>query len=536
MSATRENLVQAILAEPDDDTPRLVLADWFEEQGDPAGVARAEFIRTQIERARLDPRDPQQSEMQAREYRLLAAHAKDWCGSHFVFKKARFRRGFIEYVHLHLTHFLHHRRQMFALEPVRDISLTGWMRADDHLVRQVAACAELRHVETLRIHHQGPHKAPRSNLVLLLESPHLTGLKSLRVPTVDFTADARRRFERAAVMQQLEELTLPGFDRYPDNPGEWFADGAPAWANLKSLRVGEMYGHMDVFTRLVAMPFWKDLRALRFPVAFRQTAPQFDLIGRNLPPGLQSLTVETTASPITVPDVFFEQVARVPLWQLHLDGVPLSSASVARLFGPDSALQLEDFSYDGQGLTATDFDILAESGAIRALRSLAFSYFGRSGQPSFVRLLGSDAFRGLTSLSLVYPPANSDIVRALAVGGRPHLRRLSLYCAKVPPDDWQALLTSPACQALVQLRIEQDHREPQPLPAEIAALLCGLPHLASLSLRGFPRLPAVRAALKASESLAWAGVEWNDDWSSEDFEPNNLPPLDEDLTDLERWA
>lgn len=122
MTADRAALVAGILANPDDDTPRLVAADWFEENGD---AARGEFIRVQVNRARLPPTDPQQPELAARELRLLKEHAARWIGAHFAFKKCRFRRGFIEYVHLHLTHFLHHRRELLALEPVRDISLTG---------------------------------------------------------------------------------------------------------------------------------------------------------------------------------------------------------------------------------------------------------------------------------------------------------------------------------------------------------------------------------------------------------------------------
>jgi uncharacterized protein (TIGR02996 family) len=45
-SATLDGLLAAIRAEPDDDTPRLVLADWLDEHGD---SARAEFIRVQCE-------------------------------------------------------------------------------------------------------------------------------------------------------------------------------------------------------------------------------------------------------------------------------------------------------------------------------------------------------------------------------------------------------------------------------------------------------------------------------------------------------
>jgi uncharacterized protein (TIGR02996 family) len=45
-------LLAEILANPDDDTPRLVLADWLEEHG---ATDRASLIRVQIELARLLP-------------------------------------------------------------------------------------------------------------------------------------------------------------------------------------------------------------------------------------------------------------------------------------------------------------------------------------------------------------------------------------------------------------------------------------------------------------------------------------------------
>jgi uncharacterized protein (TIGR02996 family) len=48
--AALDGLLAAARAEPDDDTPRLVLADWLEENGDPAW---AEFIRAQCRMARL---------------------------------------------------------------------------------------------------------------------------------------------------------------------------------------------------------------------------------------------------------------------------------------------------------------------------------------------------------------------------------------------------------------------------------------------------------------------------------------------------
>ncbi len=63
MSA-EQGFLQAILADPDDDTPRLGFADWLEENGDPP---RAEFIRLQVGRARLPFDDPRRLRIELRE-------------------------------------------------------------------------------------------------------------------------------------------------------------------------------------------------------------------------------------------------------------------------------------------------------------------------------------------------------------------------------------------------------------------------------------------------------------------------------------
>ena len=43
-----EDLLRAVLADPDDDAPRLVLADWLEDRGDADSLARGELIRVQV--------------------------------------------------------------------------------------------------------------------------------------------------------------------------------------------------------------------------------------------------------------------------------------------------------------------------------------------------------------------------------------------------------------------------------------------------------------------------------------------------------
>src|SRR5262245_32678011 len=45
MTETERSLLDAVLENPDDDLPRLIYADWLDENGD---AKRAEFIRAQI--------------------------------------------------------------------------------------------------------------------------------------------------------------------------------------------------------------------------------------------------------------------------------------------------------------------------------------------------------------------------------------------------------------------------------------------------------------------------------------------------------
>ncbi len=74
----RAAFVEAILATPEDDAPRLVFADWLDDHGDEHDRARAAFIREQCQAAKLAPDDPRLVDLRRREDDLLRDH-----GTHF---------------------------------------------------------------------------------------------------------------------------------------------------------------------------------------------------------------------------------------------------------------------------------------------------------------------------------------------------------------------------------------------------------------------------------------------------------------------
>ncbi len=73
-----EALFQALLANPNDDGPRLAYADWLEEHGGPEDRARAEFIRLQVQLARLPEGDSVREQLAQRESELHDRHQEHW--------------------------------------------------------------------------------------------------------------------------------------------------------------------------------------------------------------------------------------------------------------------------------------------------------------------------------------------------------------------------------------------------------------------------------------------------------------------------
>src|SRR5436190_18493696 len=71
----RQAFLSDICEHPDDDAPRLVFADWLSDHGE---ADRAEFIRVQIELAKLAEDDPRRPALSRREEELWEAHEDRW--------------------------------------------------------------------------------------------------------------------------------------------------------------------------------------------------------------------------------------------------------------------------------------------------------------------------------------------------------------------------------------------------------------------------------------------------------------------------
>lgn len=89
----------AIKENPDDDTPRLIFADWLQEHGNAADAARGEYLRLSVLRHRLSPDDPSYDLMKRREGELFREHCWAWLGPLVDAAKTwTFERGMIQVV------------------------------------------------------------------------------------------------------------------------------------------------------------------------------------------------------------------------------------------------------------------------------------------------------------------------------------------------------------------------------------------------------------------------------------------------------
>jgi uncharacterized protein (TIGR02996 family) len=195
--------LQSILANSDDDTPRLVYADWLDDNGRPE---RAEFIRVQIELARLAEDDPRREGLEERERALLNARQEDWLGAAGrLLSTPEFRRGFVERGQLGARQFLTHAEELFRLAPIRHLKLLRLPQMKEG-PKELAACPHLASLRGLDLDYSllGDRK-----LEQILSSRHLHGLTTLSLRGTE-TGTRVLRLLASGAFRNLRALTLFG--------------------------------------------------------------------------------------------------------------------------------------------------------------------------------------------------------------------------------------------------------------------------------------------------------------------------------------
>jgi uncharacterized protein (TIGR02996 family) len=197
-----DTFLQAIIENPDDDTPRLVYADFLDARGDPRG----EFIRVQCQLALLPADDPRRTELEAVERRLLKEHDREWAAPLLLPLAGMvthwgFRRGFIEELAVEARGLQLHADIIFRLAPVRQLTL--------YLARsRIAALASLPHLSRVTALYLRGNKLGDRGVGDLAFSPYLGRLASLDLELNDVGDAGVGALAASPTLPRLTDLCL----------------------------------------------------------------------------------------------------------------------------------------------------------------------------------------------------------------------------------------------------------------------------------------------------------------------------------------
>lgn len=207
-----ETFLRAICADPDDDTPRLVFADWLDEQGGVRNEQWAELIRVQVQLGRNPGAD--RGRLEARDAELELEVVYGWPSRigvpHPLAEKlawGNWWRGFPLSVSGFGGDIVAARPHFVGLVPVRELVFQGV--SDDH-VREVVTWPELELVRKLDVWTTA---APLSEaaFVALCGCEHLCNLQRLKIQWVQYTDAGAEAFLDSPYLRSLVSVHIVGY-------------------------------------------------------------------------------------------------------------------------------------------------------------------------------------------------------------------------------------------------------------------------------------------------------------------------------------
>lgn len=222
----RAACVQEMRERPDDDLPRLVLADWFDENGDPD---RAEFSRAQVKLSRMPRDDPSRMALKARAKDLLARHRERWLAEAGFSRPVshRFRRGFLDHVWVNEEDLSSHDQTPWLREPLTKLSVHVQRPP---LVKRLWTHPAFAHLRWLHLSGEG---VAGEGVPGLAASPMFGALRTLVLNVQGLGDREMRVLARCANMPALSALKF-----HPDWVTEagWDAlASGPLFATLRAL-------------------------------------------------------------------------------------------------------------------------------------------------------------------------------------------------------------------------------------------------------------------------------------------------------------
>ncbi|VTU00639.1 Leucine-rich repeat-containing protein typical subtype OS=Herpetosiphon aurantiacus (strain ATCC 23779 / DSM 785) GN=Haur_4051 PE=4 SV=1: LRR_6 [Gemmataceae bacterium] len=526
-------LYRAVIADPADDTPRLVYADWLEEHD---RGEEAEFIRLGC---RLDAAAPDHPEFV--EWRVRHAQLALWLAAHAPGPELKFKAGlqvsggaeWWRFTRRGFPSFLEFDGNRHAgLKPVRDLAASleralgevpvRWL-AVRHLtndqLRELLRQPVLARLDRLTVQLYSVGAPNDEAAQLLADCKHLTNLRGLvaAFPFGDAGAAALAGSEHLARLEYLN-ARCDGL-----TPAGARSLGSGAWRSaLRVIRAeGLLLGAFEALCGAGPFPGLHTLDMTDCVVRL----PEWEAFARSAAfPSLSCLKLER----INLSGGLAERLLGAPWFRpahLSLNGCALMSHGARALAAAPWLGGLRSLCVRVNVLGPADVALLARSPGLTGLKHLDLSN-NELGAAGLKALAKNPALRGLIELDLAgYSLHTSDRVtpqhfeefltrldlphlRALSLSGRPigptaaralaadkfaSLTRLDLGACRVTDPAVRALLESPALHNLVELRLNSNSLKTGPEPLVSRRVL---PRLGSCSLENNRIPPELAKRLK----------------------------------------
>lgn len=509
---TEAALLKTIRESPDDDTARLVYADFIEEEGDPA---RAEFIRVQIALSHTEETAPERRALEDREHELLAEHESRWLGvppDSEGLERWQFARGFVDEVSATPLFMLNEGSDLCAANPLRrwrvetsdqntrehlieagqrgwfsrleSLDLFAWFKPIGEMehffihsnferlreldlqmlpgldvlpaiLQRSPLCEQLKVLRVGGMFHGETSHLDAADLTRALARTRLT---TLSVPITQLTAQDIRGLLIADCCKELTSLDIRGNHIEPDG---WDAF-RPAKCRLRELDLSSTPLGAISLENVLRQPSLSELRSLNLNRCGSAMANMRALASSRFWTQAEALRMADGTIPARALEPLFAADGPPALRTLDMHTNFFRAEGVAGLCRAKWSGSLTSLNLSQNYLTDDSLRMLAASGRFRELRTLDVCYNNRHQDGAvpgdwitaagFDALFGGRGFENLRSVTMGGTEFNAANVDALMNGSRRRVRELDLASYEFPPGVIELLASSPSTTWLKRFR------------------------------------------------------------------------------------
>lgn len=243
--------IAAIRSRPDDDAPRLIYADWLEEQGD----VRGELIRLQCRLARLQPGDPIRESLLVVEGKLSNECKNRWIELSGIrdVNGVHFRRGFVHTLAMPAESFAKQIERIFKTAPLlQSVALA----APANWLSEIVAKTQMQNLAELHLFGA----IDTGDVYALSRSLAMASLSSLSLNRSELGQRGMRELGRSTIFHTLQKLEIHYDDIRDDGVAE--LAGCRAFPNLKTLELIHCWIESPGVRLLAEAPRLSKLRSL----------------------------------------------------------------------------------------------------------------------------------------------------------------------------------------------------------------------------------------------------------------------------------